>query len=255
LINKVLKYFSKTNFDQQNLMYFTISNMYFFENIAYRLEKTPSNASDFYRIMGMSEQQYWARRPQPDFAQLLAIRDLFGLSLDMLVYHPMRAREEAANRDIRMLVVDIDGVMTDGGMYYTESGDEFKKFDTKDGLAIKRVTKKGFPMGIISSGFNVGLIRKRAEILGIQRVHAGVEPKLGILEKWCAEMGITLAQVAYIGDDLNDQAVIQSVGFSACPVDATEAIKQLVHVVLTKKGGKSCVREFIEGYLVGIWGE
>src|ERR1035438_6889908 len=101
-------------------------------------------------------------------------------------------------KNIKFLVLDVDGVLTDGGMYYTESGDEFKKFNAKDGLAIRRLTKNGIPVGIISHGHLSMLITKRAELLGIKYVCVGMEmKKLDILTKWCEELKIDLHDVAY----------------------------------------------------------
>ena len=85
----------------------------------------------------------------------------YGLSLDRLVFKDLSYLGTFSFKDIKMLVLDVDGVMTDGGMYYGEGGDEFKKFYTRDGVAVRRLTKKGFQVGIISSGFNVNLINKR----------------------------------------------------------------------------------------------
>jgi 3-deoxy-D-manno-octulosonate 8-phosphate phosphatase (KDO 8-P phosphatase) len=151
--------------------------------------------------------------------------------------------------DIRFLVLDVDGVLTDGGMYYTESGDEFKKFNTKDGLGIKRLTADGFPVAFLSSGKNKKLIASRAKLLGVQYVYVGFDEKLGILEDWCKKLKVDPKHVAYIGDDVNDLKVIPFVGFTACPADAVARVKKSVNIVLRKKGGDACVREFIERFI------
>ncbi len=148
---------------------------------------------------------------------------------------------------IKLLILDVDGVLTDGGMYYTESGDEFKRFNTKDGLAIQRiVANHGIIVGIISSGHNINLIQRRADLLGISQLYVGRDNKLTILKKWCKSLKIKLTDVAYIGDDLNDLECMQKVGLAACPADAVSKIKQASHIVLNKNGGDACVREFIE---------
>ena len=183
--------------------------------------------------------------PSPD--ELIAIARLFNVTLDVLLKQDLKARTKAKN--IRFLVVDIDGVLTDGGMYYTESGDEFKKFNTKDGMAIKNLTAKGFPVGIISSGINRNLIQRRAELLKIENVYVGSGSKLEILKTWCADLNIKLNEVAYIGDDINDIEVIQNVGFSACPADAVQQVQQIVHTHLKRRGGDGCVREFVDTFL------
>ncbi len=155
-------------------------------------------------------------------------------------------------KDIRFLVLDVDGVLTDGGMYYTESGDEFKRFNTRDGLGISRLTKSGFSIGLLSSGKNKKLIQSRASLLGVQFVHVGFEAKFPTLDAWRKKLKLTWEEIAYIGDDVNDLEVISYVGFSACPADATDKVKKAADVILKKKGGEGCVREFIERFLMEI---
>ena len=151
--------------------------------------------------------------------------------------------------EIKFLALDVDGVMTDGGMFYTESGEEIKRFDTKDGRGIIELQKSGVPVGLISSGFKTEIVDGRAKTLNIKKVYVGTEPKLGILEAWCKELDINLNEVAYIGDDVNDREIINAVGFTGCPADAMPVIKDIVDVVLTRNGGQGCIREFIEEHL------
>ncbi|MFO7603849.1 MAG: HAD hydrolase family protein [Gammaproteobacteria bacterium] len=155
----------------------------------------------------------------------------------------------AIRTEIKMLALDIDGVMTDGGMYYTEGGEEVKRFDTKDGRGIIHLLREGVQVVVISSGFKSTIIAERCKTLGIEKYHVGTEPKLDILQQFCAELAIGLHEVAYIGDDINDREIIQQVGFSACPADAVGSIKKIVDVVLTKNGGYGCIREFIDEHL------
>lgn len=160
------------------------------------------------------------------------------------------AFEEFATHNIKFLVLDVDGVMTDGGMYYTESGDQFKKFNTKDGMAIKIALQKGLEVAFLSSGNTEHIVQNRAKTLGVERVYVGSRPKLQVLNDWCRELEITTENVAYIGDDINDLDVMDAVGFSGCPADAVEAVKLKVNVVLTRKGGDACVREFVDEHLL-----
>jgi YrbI family 3-deoxy-D-manno-octulosonate 8-phosphate phosphatase len=149
----------------------------------------------------------------------------------------------------KLLILDVDGVLTDGGMYYLEDGSEFKKFNTKDGLAIRRIIKEyRLPVGIISNGSKDKLIESRAQTLYIERVYVGHDDKLSILEEWCKELQIDLSEVAYIGDDVNDLACMSKVGYAVCPADAVDKIKEVAHIILKRNGGQACVREFIEMY-------
>jgi YrbI family 3-deoxy-D-manno-octulosonate 8-phosphate phosphatase len=167
-----------------------------------------------------------------------------GVSVNQLVYGAKLKKPFPS--DIKLLILDVDGVMTDAGMYYSENGDMMKKFNAKDGMGILQLTKTGFQVGIISSGFKGDLVKKRADILKIQHFYLGREHKLDILKQWCAELNISLSQVAMIGDDVNDLEVMQAIGFSACPADAATKILEQVDCILNLKGGEGCVREFIE---------
>lgn len=180
---------------------------------------------------------------------LLCIADHFDFTTDLLLKRDLKQMAEISAQNIQMLVLDVDGVMSDGGMFVTNSGDEFKRFDTRDGVAIRRLTKKGFQVGIISSGFLVNLIMQRADLLGIQQVHTGQDPKLDTLQGWSKEMDIPMSEIAFIGDDLNDKAVMEAVGLSICPADANDAIKEIADLVMTKKGGRGAIREFVDLYL------
>jgi len=158
--------------------------------------------------------------------------------------------EQLATHNIKFLVLDVDGVMTDGGMYYTEGGDQFKKFNTKDGMGIQLVLQKGMNVAFLSSGSTEHIIQNRAKTLGVERVYVGPRPKLEVLNEWCRELDITAENVAYVGDDINDLEVMDAVGFSGCPADAMEAIKLKANVVLIRNGGDACVREFVDEHLL-----
>ncbi|MBN8702432.1 MAG: HAD-IIIA family hydrolase [Bacteroidetes bacterium] len=181
-------------------------------------------------------------------ADLISIAAFFKIDYNTLLKDNLQ-NKTTPKPTIKILIVDVDGVLTDGGMYYTESGDEFKKFNTKDGLQIKALTKKGFQVGLASNGINKNLITKRAKLLGIQNCYVGTEPKVPVIEKWLRKLKLSWTNVAYIGDDLNDVELFKKVGFAACPADAAKEIKTLAHVVLERNGGNACVREFIDTYL------
>lgn len=153
-------------------------------------------------------------------------------------------------KKIKLLILDVDGVMTDGGMYFAENGDQFKKFNTKDGMVIIHLTRNDFQVAIISSGFKAEAVKRRAEMLGIQNCYVGREPKLQVLNEMCDRLGIQLDEVAIIGDDINDLEVMRNVGISFCPKDAVERVKSQADVILTKNGGEGCVRELIDDYIL-----
>jgi 3-deoxy-D-manno-octulosonate 8-phosphate phosphatase (KDO 8-P phosphatase) len=184
-------------------------------------------------------------------ADLEAFADEYEIDLQSLLFKPLFKTDELTLKlaKIKMLILDVDGVMTDGGMYFAESGDQFKKFNTKDGMGIIHLVKKGFQVGIISSGFKDVVVSARAEMLGIQRCYVGREPKIDILKKWCQELNFSLDEIAMIGDDINDLEIMRLIGFKTCPKDAVEVVKKEVDLILSKKGGEGCVREFIDNYL------
>lgn len=186
---------------------------------------------------------------QLTLAQLNQLCTELSCSLENLLLFPQFVERERL-RKIKLLILDVDGVMTDAGMFFTESGDQIKKYNAKDGMAIMALTKSDFQVGIISSGYKLEMVKARADLLRIQHVYVGRDPKMTILMDWCSTMGISLDEVAIIGDDINDLDVMQNVGFSACPSDAVPKIKRQVDLVLQAKGGKGCVREFIDQYLL-----
>ena len=174
------------------------------------------------------------------------------VDLYSLLFKPLFVLDHLKPRlaKIKLLILDVDGVMSDGGMYYTESGDQFKKYNAKDGMAIMHAQEMGLQIGIISSAFTDRMVINRANTLRIKHVYVGREPKMDILNQWCADLGLTLDQVAMIGDDINDLRIMEAVGFSCCPSDAVQIVKHTVDVVLNQKGGTGCVRELIDNYLL-----
>lgn len=185
-------------------------------------------------------------------SDLEVICEEYDIDLNALLFKfPYKSNHLKSKLDkIKLLVIDVDGVMTDGGMYFTESGDQFKKFNTKDGMAIIHLTKSDFQVAIISSGFKGEAVTRRAEMLGIQHCSVSRAPKMETLGVICDELNIGLENVAMIGDDINDLEVMRNIGFSACPKDAVNAIKSQVDVILENKGGQGCVRELIDLYIL-----
>lgn len=190
---------------------------------------------------------------QPSLDQLILISRHFKFSIDRLLTRDLQAEAERfQSKDIQLLVLDVDGVLTDGGMYFTEKGDEIKRYHTRDGRAIMACKRQGIPVAFLSGGVKLQVIADRAERLGVERVYVGLEPKLGILDNWRQELNLEWEQIAYIGDDMNDRQVMEKVGLSACPQDAAPKIKEIANWVLTRNGGDACVREFIEEFLIQV---
>ena len=145
----------------------------------------------------------------------------------------------------KLILTDIDGVWTDGGMYYDATNVELKKFNTYDSAGVLFAHNLHIPVGIIT-GENTQIVQRRADKLKVDYCYLGVKDKLSVVKNLCKELSITLAQVAYIGDDLNDMDVLSKVVFAGVPVSAPEYVKQLANVPLSKKGGEGVFREFVE---------
>lgn len=153
--------------------------------------------------------------------------------------------------DIKLFLTDIDGTLTDGGMYYSENGDELKKFNTRDGLGMQMLQEQGIKVGIITSE-DRELNRRRADKLKVDFFYQGKRDggKLAAAQDICNQMGITIKEVAYIGDDVNCIDLLSAVGFAACPADADWRVLAIQGIhVMVKKGGGGCVREFCDQIL------
>ncbi len=152
--------------------------------------------------------------------------------------------------EIKLFLTDCDGCLTDGGMYYSEHGDELKKFNTRDGMAFSLLRERGILTGIVTSE-NVDLNRRRVEKLKLDFYEAGCRDKASAIRKICAEHGIALENVAYVGDDINDLEAIGMVGLGCCPADAIQSVKQHAKYVAKVNGGDGAIRDVVE-YIFGI---
>lgn len=146
---------------------------------------------------------------------------------------------------IKMFLTDCDGCLTDGGMYYSEKGDELKKFNTRDGMAFKILREKGIITGIVTSE-NVDLNRRRGEKLKLDVLEIGCIDKVSAVKSICQAHGISIKNVAYVGDDINDLEVINMVGFGCCPNDAIPQVKKAAKYITKAKGGEGAIREITE---------
>lgn len=147
---------------------------------------------------------------------------------------------------IKLFATDIDGTMTDAGMYYTEDGIELKKFNFRDGMGFKLLREAGIKTAIITSEASA-MVKKRADKLKVDYLSMGSWEKLDFVKNICKDLDITLDEVAYIGDDINDIELLQAVKYKACPNDAVKKVKEVEDIIiLENKGGEGAVREFIE---------
>jgi YrbI family 3-deoxy-D-manno-octulosonate 8-phosphate phosphatase len=148
----------------------------------------------------------------------------------------------------KLIATDIDGVWTDGGMYYDQFNNEWKKFHTYDGAGVLFARQRNIPVAIIT-GEDTEIVRRRAEKLKVDHLFMGVSDKVAVMNQLCASLNISFQDVAYIGDDLNDIELLQQVGFAACPSSAPDYIQSIVHHICKKRGGEGVFREFVEGIL------
>lgn len=145
----------------------------------------------------------------------------------------------------KLILTDIDGVWTDGGMYYDGSNIELKKFNTYDSAGVLFAHYLGIPVGILT-GENTQIVQRRAAKLKIDFCYLGVKDKISIAKEICTDLNITLDEVAYIGDDLNDLQLLKCVGISGAPSSAPSYVSSNCQIITHCKGGEGAFREFVE---------
>ena len=149
---------------------------------------------------------------------------------------------------IKLILLDVDGTLTDGGIYRGNNGEELKKFNVKDGYAIVNAQKLGIEFGIIT-GRESELVRTRANELNIKYLYQGISEKTVILDEIMRITGLQKEEIAYMGDDLNDIKIMKELGFSGTPLDGANEVKIIADFISAKNGGEGAVREFIEAVL------
>lgn len=150
----------------------------------------------------------------------------------------------------KLILTDIDGVWTDGGMYYDQTGNEWKKFHTYDSAGVILAHKFDIPVGIIT-GEDTEIVRRRANKLKVDYLYQGIKDKLSAALELCEKLEIKLDDIAYIGDDNLDLELLNAVKWSAAPLSAPDSIRKAVKYVTKKKGGEGAFRDFVE-YLLNI---
>ena len=148
-------------------------------------------------------------------------------------------------REIKLVLTDLDGCLTDGGMYYSAEGQVLKKFNVKDGMGNRLLREAGIQTGVITTDAS-DIIKSRGEKLKIDFIATGIWDKQITAGDICRELGITFQQVAFLGDDVNDMELLKLVGFSACPADAIDEVKEMTDYVLTRNGGEGAFRELAD---------
>lgn len=184
----------------------------------------------------------------PPFAELELDEEDDWLQGEYLMQKYLQPKPDVS--DIRLFLSDVDGVLTDAGMYYSENGDELKKFNTYDGMGFKILQERGLKVGILTKEDRT-LNRNRAMKLKLDYQFHGIDHKLELVNNLCSELKIGLNQVAYIGDDINDEELLRVVGLAACPSNARKNIKSIPGIIrLETPGGQGAIRELVERY----WG-
>jgi len=148
----------------------------------------------------------------------------------------------------RLVMTDIDGVWTDGGMYYDQTGNEWKKFNTSDSAGVVFLRLSGIPVAILT-GEDTRIVASRAAKLRIEHVYQGVHNKLHVAQQLCASLGIGLDETAYIGDDVNDIPLLRAAGVSCSPANAPDYVAMHAHFTTHLRGGEGAFREFVETLL------
>jgi 3-deoxy-D-glycero-D-galacto-nononate 9-phosphatase len=146
---------------------------------------------------------------------------------------------------IKLVITDIDGVWTDGSMYYDQTGNEWKKFSTYDAAGVSICHENNIPVCILT-GEDTVIVSRRAEKLHVDYLLMGVTNKYETAINLCSKLNIDLSEVAYIGDDLNDLELLSHVGYSGAPTNAYYKVKKIVNIITTTKGGEGAFREFVE---------
>ena len=212
---------------RQDFEGFLVENGAFYITNRHSLEKTGC------RISGNTA---WCVMPDSAYTEI-------DEPIDWIIVEQLLIKQQFNN--IKLLVTDVDGVLTDCGMYYTENSDELKKFHTRDGMAIKLFKENGIPTAIIT-GENTKIVKHRAVKLGIDDVYQGRNKKLSALEELRSKYGLHYSEIAYVGDDIIDIPVLKKVGLSLCPADAVPAVKGVCDIVLKTPGGHGVIREVFE---------
>lgn len=236
-----------TNYDvfhrprRQEFEGYLVENGAFYITSKADLLKSQNRVSGRIRAVEMNEDTFFEIDELSDWIIIEALMKKNGIGEDSLLTLKEKAKK------IKIFLTDSDGCLTDGGMYYTESGDEIKKFHARDGMGISLLHKKGIIVGIIT-GEDVEMVRRRAQKLKIEEVHCGISNKLEVVEAICRKYGCTMENIAYVGDDINDIEVIRAAGLGFSVPDAIPAVRRAADYVTSNKGGEGAIRELVDTF-------
>lgn len=227
-----------TNYDifhrprRQEFEGYYVENGAFYITSKKLLQRTKNRISGNIKMVEMSEDSFFEIDEPQDW-----------LIIEALMRKNNKDKIDFSN--IKMFLTDCDGCLTDGGMYYSENGDEMKKFNTKDGMGFSLLQKRGIITGIIT-GENVELNKRRAVKLNLDILESGCKDKKAALIKLCEQYEISLSNVLYVGDDINDLEILNMVGYSCSPSDAVSEVKNAVNYIAKAKGGEGVIREIVD---------
>ena len=237
-------FMNPTNYDVYNRPRRQEYDGYFVENGAFYITSRKDLLASKNRISGrikaseMSEDTFYEIDEISDWIIVETLMKKNGM---VSQHEELRSKAEK----IKIFLTDCDGCLTDGGMYYCESGDEMKKFNTKDGMGIRILREKGIITGIVT-GEDVKLVHRRAAKLKMQEVHCGVNSKLDVVKGICAKYRCSLENIAYVGDDINDVEVLKAVGLACCVANGQQEAKDAADYVTVRKGGSGAIREIVD---------
>ena len=237
-------YAHPTNYDvfhrprRQEFDGYLVENGAFYITSKADLIKYQNRVSGNIKVVEMNEDSFFEIDEPSDWVIIEALMKKNGLGTTER--HTMPKVPE-----VKLFLTDCDGCLTDGGMYYSENGDELKKFNTRDGMGFALLRERGILTGIITSE-SVDLNRRRAEKLKLDILEAGCEDKASAVKRICQEYEIRLENVVYIGDDINDLEAIRLAGFGCCPADALPLVKEAADYITVAKGGEGVIREVAE---------
>lgn len=213
---------------------------YYVENGAFYITskeefmKTKNRISGNIKVVEMDEESFWEIDEPSDW-----------VIIENIMKNNKELGEETSIPEIKLFLTDCDGCLTDGGMYYSENGDELKKFNAKDGMAFKLLRDNGIRSGIVT-GERVKLNHRRAEKLKVDILIDGCIDKLAAIKALCEENDISLQNVAFVGDDINDLEVMRNVGFGCSVANAADEVKKVAKYITNTVGGNGAIREVVD---------